>query len=159
MQGDLPVQRSLADAVRSSADAPARLAMLVAGDDYLRRRLAHFLAESEEIIPKAAEALSAGDLAAFGAAVDQSQQQASIALGNQVPETEFLAREARALGAIGSTSFGAGFGGSVWAMVPTTDAQGFAQEWLERYTGTYPLVASMASTIIARPGGPVRAVV
>ena len=157
--GDLPTQQSLADAVRSSDGAATRLRALVGDDDYLRRRLDHFLAESEAIIPAAAEALSAGDLDGFGAAVDQSQQQASVSLGNQVPETEFLARQARTMGAIAATSFGAGFGGSVWAMVPTSDAEAFSEDWLQRYTIQYPMVAPMASTLIARPGGPVRPIV
>ena len=38
-------------------------------------------------------------------------------LGNQVPETIALARAALAHGAFAACSFGAGFGGSVWALV------------------------------------------
>lgn len=153
---DLPVEQSLADALRSSEDAVDRARALVAEDHYLSHRLAHFLAESESIIPRAAEALVRGDLTTFGEVVDESQQQASLTLGNQVPETEFLARQARRLGAVAATSFGAGFGGSVWAMVPTTDADEFAGAWLERYQAQFPMVAPMASTIITRPGGPIR---
>lgn len=156
---DLPDRRSLAEAVRSSDDAVTRLRALVSDDGYLQRRLEHFLAESEVIIPEAAEALVAGDLDRFGEAVEASQQQASVSLGNQVPETEFLAGQARTLGAIAATSFGAGFGGSVWAMVPSSDAEAFAEDWLQRYTVQYPMVATMASVLIARPGGPVRPVV
>lgn len=157
-QADVAGQPSLAEAVRSAPGADERLRELVSDDDALRRRLEHFLAESEAIIPRAAEALAAGDLAGFGDAVDQSQQQASTTLGNQVPETEFLARTARTLGAFAATSFGAGFGGSVWALVPTGDAEAFAEAWLQRYTVQYPMVAPMASTIITRPGGPLRPV-
>ena len=49
--------------------------------------------------------------------VDQSQAATEQLLGNQVPETVWLAREARGLGAIAASAFGAGFGGSVWALV------------------------------------------
>ena len=51
-------------------------------------------------------------------------------LGNQVPETISLASTARALGAAAASAFGAGFGGSVWALVPEADAHAFASDWL-----------------------------
>ena len=46
-----------------------------------------------------------------------SQAEAETLLGNQVPETIALARAARELGAFAVVRFGAGFGGSVWALV------------------------------------------
>ena len=66
-------------------------------------------------------------MAAFGDLVDRSQQLAERRLGNQVPETIELARSARELGARAASAFGAGFGGSVWALVSRADA-GFANE-------------------------------
>lgn len=141
----------LAEAVAADPQAE-RLRSLVAGEDYLSRRLEHFLAESGRIIPAASAALESGDLAAFGAAVDESQHAAGTLLGNQVPQTEALARLAREAGAVASTSFGAGFGGSVWAMVPTTDAEDFAAEWVRRYGEQYPEEASRATSLVTRPG-------
>ena len=80
-------------------------------------RLDQFAAEALEIIPAAGDALERGDLAALGELVDRSQRGAELLLGNQVPETFHLARSARSLGAVAASAFGAGFGGSVWALV------------------------------------------
>lgn len=120
----------LRDAIRRSGEPAER--------DALGRRVRHFAAESLEIVPAAAEALSAGDLAAFGSLVDRSQALAGELLANQVPETIHLARSARELGAPAASAFGAGFGGSVWAMVPRTDATMFLEEWRDRYLAAFP---------------------
>lgn len=55
-----------------------------------------------------------------------------------------------------AAGFGAGFGGSVWALVPAVDADAFAALWLERYLAEFPAVADTASTLVTRPGGPAR---
>ena len=86
-----------------------------AGADLLRR-FDHFYAESEQIAPAASEALAAGDLDEFGRQVDRSLELADTLLGNQVPETIFLARSVRQIGAAAASAFGAGFGGAVWAL-------------------------------------------
>jgi len=96
----------------------------------LLRRLDHFELESVRLIPSALEALAAGDLQAFGEIVDRSQRGAEELLGNQVPETVDLQRRARRLGAVAASAFGAGFGGSVWALVERERARGFAEEWV-----------------------------
>ena len=62
----------------------------------------------------------------FGKLVDESQVAAEELLGNQVPETISLAKHARALGAYAASAFGAGFGGSVWALVSRSEAEQFA---------------------------------
>ncbi len=49
---------------------------------------------------------------------ERSQEAAERWLGNQIPETIALARLARHVGATAASAFGAGFGGSVWALVP-----------------------------------------
>lgn len=141
----------LADALEADPGS-VELHRLVAGDDYLTRRLDHFLAESQRIIPAASGALAAGDLEAFGAAADESQALAGSLLGNQVPQTIALARIARDLGAVAACSFGAGFGGSVWAAVPHADTEAFAAAWLERYQGEFPVEAARATTLITAPG-------
>lgn len=135
---------TLAQALRSTPDAAERLATAVADDDRLSRRLAQFLAESEEIIPAAAAALARGDLAAFGTLVERSQQLAASHLGTQVPETIALAELAREEGALAASSFGAGFGGSVWALVEATDARAaaFADRWLSAYGRAFPAHAA-----------------
>lgn len=99
------------------------------GADPLSARVRHFLAESNEIVPAATDALAAGDLDRFGGLVDRSQALADRLLGNQVPETRRLAAEARRLGAVAASAFGAGFGGSVWALIPRDDAPDFLRRW------------------------------
>ncbi len=99
----------------------------------LEARLDQFAEECLVLIPAAFEALSAGDLVAFGQTVDRSQEGAERGLKNQVPETVTLARLARSLGAPAASAFGAGFGGSVWALVPRGDAERFSGDWERAY--------------------------
>jgi len=141
----------LAAALASSAEATERIRQVLrsaTGRAYspkeLRKRFEQFLAESEQIIPAASEALAANDLEAFGRQVDRSQELAETLLGNQVPETIFLARTARKLGAIAASAFGAGFGGSVWAMVPTDQAESFLAAWAHQYAQAYPRHAGVS---------------
>lgn len=141
----------IGDALDVDPDAE-RLRALVADRPDLTRRLDHFLTESGRIIPAASQAMADGDLEGFGEAARQSQEAAETLLGNQVPQTSALARLAREAGAIGSTSFGAGFGGSVWALVPTRDAEDFATDWLARYSSEFPEEAARATTVVTRPG-------
>jgi len=101
-------------------------------------RFDHFHGESEHIIPAAADALAAGDLARFGTLAADSARIAETLLGNQVPETLHLARAATRLGALAACPFGAGFGGSVWALVMEADAQPFVSEWSADYRKAFP---------------------
>lgn len=116
------------------------------------RRLDHFVAESTEHVPHAVEALARGDVPALGAIAERSQALAETLLGNQIPETTDLGRTARQLGAAAATSFGAGFGGSVWALVPAWDAPAFADAWLAAYRAAYPHHRE-ASTLVTAPAG------
>ena len=108
--------------------------------------------ESGEIIPEAGDALAGGDLRAFGRLVDQSQQAAEQLLGNQVPETAFLAAAARRLGAAAASAFGAGFGGSVWALVEADRADGFLAAWADAYRADFPQHAPLASFFLTGAG-------
>ncbi|MGJ6980043.1 galactokinase family protein [Aestuariimicrobium soli] len=152
----------IADALGSGHEGATRVEIterlrgLVADDTYLTKRLHQFVTESDEIIPAAAEALAAGDLSRFGTLVDTSQRLTTTDLGNQVDETIALARLARELGAVAASAFGAGFGGSVWALVPTADAERFAEQWLSVYRGEFPLAGVDASTLVTRPGAAAR---
>jgi galactokinase len=107
--------------------------------DVLERRLDHFIREDARV-PAALDAFRAADAEKLAALSDASQAEAASLLGNQVPETIALARTARELGAFAACSFGAGFGGSVWALVDH-DAEAFASRW-------------HAGAFIARPGPP-----
>ena len=103
------------------------------------QRFDHFYCESEEILPEAGDALGRGDLEAFGEWVDKSQHAGVKLLRNQVPETEALASLARANGAVAASAFGAGFGGSVWALVEEKQSTEFLDSWRDEYMARFPI--------------------
>jgi galactokinase len=115
-------------------------------------RLEQFHAESFEIVPSAAAALEAGRLEEFGTLVARSQDLAERCLGNQVAETITLARTAREHGAIAASAFGAGFGGSVWALVPEREAAAFTERWASAYRARFAGAATGAAFLTTRPG-------
>lgn len=149
---------TLARALDSAPDAVARLRALIATGappevaGALRTRLEHFLAEDRHILPAAIEAIAGQRLDVFGALVDRSQREAEQLLGNQVPETVTLAHLARELGAAAASSFGAGFGGSVWALVDVSDTDAFAERWMAEYAARHPAAAALATMFVTRPG-------
>lgn len=142
---------TLAQALASRSDARPYLAEHLsrfASPDYteqdLQARLDQFDEESNAIVPSAAEALAAGEYGRFGELVDRSQRLTESALRNHVDETVWLQREARNLGALGASAFGGGFGGSVWALVRTTGAARFLEEWELRYRRVHERAARSA---------------
>ncbi|MGB7022246.1 MAG: hypothetical protein WBD73_00465, partial [Candidatus Acidiferrales bacterium] len=150
---------SLAAALSSSPDAAKRLREIARNSansgvsaDFLPNRLDHFAAESNEIIPAAADALASNDMVTVGALVDRSQLLAETLLGNQTPETVELARLARTLGADAASAFGAGFGGSVWALVPAARAEEFRHAWTSRYHQRFPERAEASQFLITGAG-------
>ena len=104
----------------------------------LAERVAQFREETEVIVPGVGDALRGRDFARLGKLVDRSQHLAESVLRNQIPETVFLARDARYLGAVAASAFGAGFGGAVWAMVATADREEFMERWAEAYRTRFP---------------------
>ncbi len=140
---------TLCQAVSSSPDAPERLRRAIhsgpqpfAAAD-LEARLQQFVEESLILIPEAFAALESGDLEAFGARVDRSQAGAEAGLQNQVPETIGLTRLARSLGARAASAFGAGFGGSVWALVSRSEAGEFRAAWESAYRRQFDRPAAL----------------
>ena len=127
----------------------------LAAEGMERDRLDQFLIESAVLVPRAHASLRDGDLDTFAAAVAASQRLAETHLRNQIPQTIELVRSAEQLGARAASAFGAGFGGSVWALVPTADADGFAAAWGERYRRTDG-APETASVLVTRPGAPGR---
>jgi galactokinase len=149
----------LAAALGSTPDAAQRFyGLLRTADtspfdrDRLTVRLEHFMLESGEIIPEVHGALSGGDLRAFGRLVDRSQHAAQRLLGNQVPETVFLAASARRLGAVAASSFGAGFGGSVWALVEAARADDILTAWADEYRIEFPQHATTSHFFLSGAG-------
>ena len=99
----------------------------------LAERVRQFATESQRLIPAASDALAARRRDTLGVIVDQSMRNAVEMLHNQTPETIFLAEHARTLGAIAASAFGAGFGGSVWALVERERAESFLSTWRHDY--------------------------
>lgn len=150
---------TLAAAAEEGPDARRRIreALARSGDaeftaEALVDRFDQFCAESLDIVPAAADALACGDTLRFGTLVDRSQQGAERWLGNQVPETVALAASARAHGALAASAFGAGFGGSVWALVPRADEGRFTDAWSRAYKSRFPERAGRARFLSTRPG-------
>jgi galactokinase len=134
---------TLAAAVRSEPDAPDRIREMlrrrpIVQSEMLLHRFDQFVQESECIIPAAGDALQRGDLTALQDLVTRSQSLAERLLKNQVPETIALARLAKTFGAAAASAFGAGFGGSVWALVRQDSAARFLEDWRGGYMSEFP---------------------
>jgi galactokinase len=149
--------RALADALGSGPYAAAQMADWLEPEGgftvaELRTRLEHFMRESARA-PLAARAFRDGDRQTLGRLAAESQRDADELLGNQIPETIALASLAREIGAIASSSFGAGFGGSVWAVVARADAAQFGREWGHAFANKMKHIGSVP-WFVARPGPP-----
>jgi galactokinase len=120
--------------------------------DFLVGRFEQFVEESTAIVPAVAERFAREDVVPIGELVDRSQELAERCLENQVPETILLAREARALGAAAASAFGGGFGGSVWAIVRSEEAEPFRKRWGERYAAAFPNPTERSRFFTTRPG-------
>jgi galactokinase len=143
---------TLAAAVASSEDAAARLRDLVAREPELADRFDQFVEESTVLVPAAADHLASGALDAFGRVVARSQDLAERLLRNQVPETVSLARLAREQGALAASAFGAGFGGSVWALAGRAEAPAVLDRWQNAYRAAWPAAAPRSRFFLTRPG-------
>ena len=149
----------LADVLASDPDAAAQLEAIltrVSGAAYsaaeLTQRLRHFLIEDGEIIDAASAALVGGDVEDFAEQVRRSQRAGAEVLGNQIVETEDMARLACQEGALAASAFGAGFGGGVWALVPCAGAEVFLRAWEAAYRTAHPMLAEQALYFSTRPG-------
>jgi galactokinase len=146
---------SLAAAVLSSTTAAAELRMMLAGHADLVDRFDQFVEETTVMVPQAAVEIESGAFDAFGRTVARSQELAERLLRNQVPETIALARLARNEGALAASAFGAGFGGSVWALVELDRAADFLNRWQNAYREACPAAAPRSLFFLTRPGPPV----
>ncbi|HLW97594.1 MAG TPA: galactokinase family protein [Candidatus Acidoferrales bacterium] len=150
---------TLAGALQTANDAAERLRQIVIDSsdaefstEVLLNRLSQFIEESNEIVPSAGEVLARGDVETFGGLADRSQSLAEALLGNQIPETIELARSARAIGGRAASAFGAGFGGSVWVLVPSSGAGEFQVKWAASYSKAYPARAETSEFFVTRAG-------
>jgi galactokinase len=151
---------TLGDALRSSSgDADAIIDAIrgrgnASDGAMLAERAAQFAIESEEIIPAAADALASARLVDLGVLVDRSMHNAERMLHNQIAETVFLARRARELGAVAASAFGAGFGGSVWALAGRGEAEALSAQLAADYLARFPEHADLAETFVTEAGPP-----
>ena len=113
---------------------------------YERQRIEQFLIESLVLVPEGARLIAAAD-PGVGEVLERSQELADRGLCNQVPQTRLMVSLAREAGAISASSFGAGWGGSVYALVRADEAEGFAAQWLRAYRDR-----EQAAVIVTRPG-------
>ena len=152
---------TLFDAATHAPDGPDSVRQILSESQHssyprhvLLARFEQFFSESSCHVPGAADALARNDLEEFGNCVDRSQAGAERQLGNQTAETAALARSARELGASAASAFGAGFGGSVWALVQSSTSEDFLSRWKERYCRQFPSLAEKSGFFVTAPGSP-----
>ena len=118
----------------------------------LSERFQQFYQESEQIVAQVGEAFERRDLAALGELVDKSQSLTDTHLKNLVDETRELPKMARTLGAHASSAFGAGFGGSCWAVIDASKAQKFSDDWKAAYLEKFPAWKEACLFFVMPPG-------
>ena len=157
----LRTDATLADALNSAPAAPLQMQGIARAGateefsaEHLLARLEQFQTETNVNVPMAADAAARGDWTEFAKYVAASQAGAEQALENQIPETISLVREGLACGAIAASAFGAGFGGSVWALVQTSEADEFCRKWRAAYGQAAPATAARAQFFTTRPAPP-----
>jgi len=118
----------------------------------LRQRFEQFFDESEVLTSGIGDALGKADYERLGKLADESHRQTVECLRNTIPETAWLPQEARRLGAIASSAFGAGFGGSCWAIAKSSEANELLERWQKAYLEKFPKCKSSASFFTMQPG-------
>lgn len=153
-------ETSLAAILASTPDAGDRLRNILAKTPETRfrakdliERLDQFIIE-RRLVQTVPDKISTTTIDQFSDIVRSSHRAAIQLLGNQTEETIRLAIIAEQLGAYTASAFGAGFGGSVWALVEKDMASEFLVEWQGRYSGDFPAFAERAEFFLTRPGPP-----
>jgi galactokinase len=133
-------EATLAEVLASAPDAYEHVMSLAdraassgVSAEYLRGRVRQYREETTVIVPGMMAAIARADSAEAARLMAWSQEMADTLLQNQVPQTSWLAANARAFGAAGATAFGAGFGGAVWALVAEGDAERCAADWMAAF--------------------------
>ena len=110
---------------------------LVTVDEELAGRAFQFFRENA-LIGRAVEHLKVGEYASVGELINESHELSKRCLGNIVEEVDWLHEKANGLDAYGATGFGAGFGGSCYAMVDRKKSEEFISRWKDSYLKRYP---------------------
>ena len=129
----------------------SRLRKALAGRQDLAQRFEHFFLEETRHIPDFISAVAHDDPSGMGSSITRSFEDANNLLENQIDETRALVTFALELDAWGASAFGAGFGGSVYALVPTDYAVAFLHEWESKYKSAFPKHSETATAFLDRP--------
>ncbi len=109
--------------LRSLRDATAeRVATLP--DTEMRKRARHVASENARVLA-AVDALHSGDVARFGALMNESHRSLAVDYEVSTPGLDRLAASAVAAGAHGARLTGAGFGGCIVALIAPANAAGW----------------------------------
>ena len=117
----------------------------------LAGRFRQFYVEDRELIPEATRALAFRKHEDLARVTNLSHEASRTYLWNIAPEIEYLQKKALKLGALAASGFGAGFGGSAYALVPTKDAPQFAMRMKKDYARQFPKHAGIATFFQANP--------
>jgi galactokinase len=143
---------NLRDALRGGARVDQWRGLEGGGVPGIRERVRQFAAEETRIIPGALRALRVEDITGLGRQLSASHRASARSLWNIAPEVDHLQRSALALGAPGASGFGAGFGGSILAVVPAVGARAMLSAWRAAYREARPQQSEEAAFFIAQPG-------
>ncbi|RKX97558.1 MAG: hypothetical protein DRP54_08975, partial [Spirochaetes bacterium] len=119
-------------------------------DERLARRAYQFFKECY-LTYRAVESVKCKDAEEYGKIINLSHDLSRDYLENIVPEIDFLKGSAFGLGAMGATGFGAGFGGSCYALIEKSRAEKFIDEWQDVYLKKYPEYSDIAQFDIYPP--------
>lgn len=157
-----PAAISLLDILMSNGESAERLRRLVRDRpdrEALDRRLEQFRTETMDLVPRALDAARTGDVVAMRQAITSSYELGRSALENQVAPTVRLTEGAMAAGAIAASPFGAGFGGSVYAIVERAIAADFTRAWASGYTAEFPELGGRADFFVTEVADGAREIV
>lgn len=119
--------------------------------EYLR----HTLTEAARV-GQAVDALRDEDALAFGALMNASHRSLRDDYGVSLPVLDRMTRAAQEAGALGARLTGAGFGGSVVALVPDTGAEAVISALAGEVSGTHRGAEPVAFVAVASGGAHVR---
>jgi galactokinase len=120
------------------------------GDKNLFERSYQFFRE-REIIFEAVQCLKESRMEAYGRLINESHDLSKKYLKNIADEVDYLQQSANKLGALGATGFGGGFGGSSYAVIQESRAEGFIGQWREKYHEHFPQYRSLTQFDIYSP--------
>jgi galactokinase len=151
---------SLTEILNSAPDAEDRLRGILKAaaqsaftPGEFSERLDHLVIENR-LVESVPNAVDSDTIHQFGALAIQSHHAAAQLLKNQTAETNGLVELATQLGAHGASAFGAGFGGSAWAIVDSDASGEFLTDWQHQYEKEFRQAAKRAKFFIMRPGSP-----